>query len=142
MNSVKLVLPYLALSIVLSACVSPAPRLEAYLGQTSPADVSKADAKLSIPEGGLPAALVVLNDASDPNAAPKLSDESLTALTKRLQAMTERDLPIRVTEVLRPGAIEPRGEPQQLVDLAKARGADYLLLAIFSSAEKIGRAHV
>ncbi len=128
--------PCLTLCMMLSACSSsPAPRMEAYLGPALQAGDSKVDAKLSVPDGGFAAALVVLNDPSGPNAAPKLSDESLTALTQRLQVLTERNFPIRISKVLRPDTIEPRGEPRQLVDLAQAEGADYLLLAIFSGAE-------
>lgn len=130
------VVSIMALSLMLSACsASPAPRLDAYLGPASRAEGAKGDAKLSIPEGGFPAALVVLNDTSGPKAAPRLSEETLTALTKRLQLLAEENFPIRITDVLRPDGIEPRGEPGQFTELARSRGAEYVLLAIFSSAE-------
>lgn len=124
------------LLLMLSSCsTAPGPRLDAYLGPVSQAEPPEAEVKLSVPEGGFPAALVVLNDASGPNAAPKLSDETLTDLTKRLRLLAERNFPIRVTRVIKPDAIEPRGEPGQFVELARAQGAGYLLLAIFSGVE-------
>jgi hypothetical protein len=122
------------LSLVLGGCAGewPQARLDAYLGQQPIQDLSRF--------AGLPspvqAGLVLFNDTTAPDSAPKLSEASLTSLTEHVRKQLMHDVPLEVVRIVHsPG---PGAEPPKLrsvLQWAKDQHVDYLVMAVLSSTE-------
>ncbi len=121
-------------SVVLGCSMAPQPRLESYLG---PFPKEKPVSGPVVPAGHtLAAGLVVINDTGDPESAPALSPQAIAFLTDRVRQQLEQSLPVQVVKVLSPAGITPEPNPSQFVRLGQHEGVAYLVLAIFSSAER------
>ena len=79
--------------------------------------------------------LLVLNDTTAEDSAPPMSKELLDSLTDRVGGLVQKEFPITVVKILETNAVEPNSDAKQFVQLANSHGVDYMVLAIFSSAE-------
>lgn len=110
----------------------PQARLDAYLGQQPAVDGPRFE---SLP-GAVQAGLVVFNDTTAPDSAPKLSDASFDALTEHVRQQLMHAVPLDVVHVIHspnPGASPPPFAT--VLQWAKDRQVDYLVMAVLSSSE-------
>ena len=120
-------------SLVFAGCGEwPQARLNAYLGQEPTVDGSRF--------AGLPASaqtgLVLFNDTTAPDSAPKLSEVSLTSLTEHVRKQLMHDVPLEVVRIVH--SPDPGAEPPKFTSVlqwAKDRHVDYLVMAVLSSTE-------
>ncbi|MGD9852584.1 MAG: hypothetical protein AB7T38_15095 [Nitrospirales bacterium] len=127
----------LVLSVGVTACSlenSPK-RLSAYLSP-SPTTLPTSLEKAGIPESGVTATLVVLNDAGFEKATPELRRGTLQDLGDQLKTQIEKQTPIHLSAVVYPEALTPQESSIQFIQLAKEQGVPYLLLAVLSSTER------
>jgi hypothetical protein len=109
-------------------------RLPAYLTPVSAAgDV--ADTSHSFPSGDVTGALVVINDTGFEKSAPGLEAGTRQHLGEYLQAEIQKQLPIQLSSIVYPEALQPNGSTDQLVQVAKDQDVPYLILAVLSSSE-------
>ena len=121
---------------MLAACGTETPaRMGAYLGPAPGKAAPPSKQALELPEGGIQAGLLVINDTTAPGSAPSLSQETLASLTEGIRILIMKAVPITFVKVLDNTGIVPQGNPQQLIDRAKQEGLAYLMLAILSSNE-------
>ena len=109
-------------------------RLPAYLTPV-PATGAVASGSHVLPKGELTGALVVINDTGFPKSAPGLQAGTRQHLGEYLQAEIQKQLPIRLSSIVFPEALEPNGSAEPFVQLAQEQQVPYLLLAILSSSE-------
>ena len=120
----------LVASVLLWACaVSPPSRLESYL---SPIPVGEA---FQLGQSKFEVGLLVINDADAKGSAPALLDPAMKFVTDRTRQRIEQDLPITIVKMLRADQLPAGREPTRLTQLAREQGVNYLVVAIFSSAE-------
>ncbi|MER3424159.1 MAG: hypothetical protein C4293_14000, partial [Nitrospiraceae bacterium] len=106
--------------------LKPPARLGAYLGpQVQEAHEPKAAAL-----GPLEAGLVVINDATWPGSAPRLSDETLAALVDQIRHRIGEAMPITVTQIIPSQSLRPGAGSQEFLELGKKSGLRYLLITI------------
>jgi hypothetical protein len=124
----------LILSGLSTACAAAPPgRLSQYLG----AEAVSVQPEIRIPlQWPLRAGLVVLSDASAPDAAPVLPEDAVTKVTEKLKEEISRGLPIAIDTIIPSAGLKPSGEIGSWVDLGKTHGVDYLLVAVLSSTEQ------
>jgi hypothetical protein len=116
------------------ACGSETPaRMDAYLGPSGGQGASSGQP--SMPEGGIQAGLLVINDTSAPDSAPPLSPEAFAALSEGIRVQIMNAVPISFVRVLDNNGVTPNGDSQQMVALARQAGVNYLMVAILSSNE-------
>ena len=110
----------------------PQARLDAYLGQQPTLDLSRfAD----LP-GVVQAGLVVINDTTAPDSAPKLSDASFDALAEHVRQQLMHAVPLEVVRVVHssnPATSFPNFAA--VLQWGKDQRVDYLVMAILSSSE-------
>ena len=87
------------------------------------------------PLGDITGALVVINDTGFQESAPGLQPGTLQNLGGYLQEEILKQLPIQLSPVVYPDGLKPNGSADQFIQLAKAHGVPYLLVAILSSSE-------
>jgi len=127
-------------SLVAGCQQSQVQRLPAYLGSVPAINTSEPQIPESLPSALNTVGVLLVTDASFPNAAPTLSPEMVTILENRVvQKMDEffgiPSVPVRPEEPLTPMAdIGP------FIQLAKAHGHDFMLVAVVSSME--GESHI
>ena len=109
-------------------------RLPAYLTPVS-ATGDGAVASHAIPNGEVTGALVVINDTGFAKSAPGLQAGTRQHLGEYLQAEIQKQLPIRLSSIVFPEALQPNGSAEPFVQLAKEQQVSFLLLAVLSSAE-------
>ncbi len=127
---------WLALGLLaLTACASVVPpsRMADYLGPqaiTEPA--------VSLLPAGRPihAGLVVIADASSPDAAPPPPDEAVNQLAQTLKEQISHYLPIVIDKILPADGLQPIGDIASFRELGKRHGVDYLAVAVLSSTEQ------
>lgn len=110
----------------------PQARLDAYLGEQP----AVAGSPLTGLPGVVRAGLVVFNDTTAPDSAPKLSDASFDALTEHVRQQLMHAVPLEVVQVVHspnPGASPPPFTT--ILQWAKDRQVDYLVMAVLSSSE-------
>ena len=110
----------------------PQARLGAYLGEQPAQDLSQF--------AGLPdavqAGLVVFNDTTAPDSAPKLSDASFDAVTKHVRQQLMHGVPLEVVHIVHApnsGASPPKFTT--VLQWAKDQHVDYLVMVMLSSSE-------
>ena len=120
-------------SLVFGGCGEwPQARLDAYLGQQPAVDGPRFE---SLP-GAVQAGLVVFNDTTASDSAPKLSEASLTSLTEHVRQQLMHDVPLEVVNIVHtpnPGASPP--EFTSVLQWARDQHVDYLVMVILSSSE-------
>ena len=120
------------LLLVGCAATTPPNRLSQYVPIVSSAD--SADQRL--PETRpVRAALVVLADRSDPNAAPVIPESAQERLAERLGEQINQGFPLRIDRVVNLGEIAAGSVPDW-TEMAKQQGVDYLLIVVLSSMEQ------
>ena len=120
------------LLLVGCAATTPPSRLSQYVPIVSSAD--SADQRL--PETRpVRAALVVLADRSDPNAAPVIPESAQERLAERLGEQINQGFPLRIDRVVNLGEIAAGSVPDW-TEMAKQQGVDYLLIVVLSSMEQ------
>jgi hypothetical protein len=110
----------------------PQARLDAYLGQQPTLDLS---GFADLP-GAVQTGLVVFNDTTAPDSAPKISDDSFAALTEHVRQQLMHAVPLEMVRVVHspnPGALPPQFTT--VLEKAKDQHVDYLVMAILSSSE-------
>ena len=121
------------LFLVFAGCGEwPQARLDAYLGQQPAVDSSR----LAGLPGEVQAGLVMFNDTTAPESAPKLSEASLTSLTEHVRQQLMHDVPLEVVNIVHtpnPGASPP--EFTSVLQWARDQHVDYLVMVILSSSE-------
>ena len=120
-------------SLLLSCSTETPARMNAYLGPSGGQGVSSGQPTL--PEGGIQAGLLVINDTTAPGSAPPLSPENLAILTEGIRVQIMKAVPITFVNVIDNPGITPNGDSQQIAALARQAGVSYLMLAILSSNE-------
>jgi hypothetical protein len=78
----------------------------------------------------------VINDIGFPQSAPGLQTGTRQYLGEYLQAEIQKQLPIQLSAIVYPEALQPNGSAEPFVQLAKDHGVPYLLLAVLSSSER------
>lgn len=113
----------------------PNSRLEAYLGP--PKDQANMSSSVStlLPEEGVEAGLIVINDSSAPTSAPVLSQETFTHMRGLLRNRLMRELPMTIVKDLTPVQIPPQQNLSPFIKVAEQNGLDYVLVAVLSSEE-------
>jgi hypothetical protein len=110
----------------------PQARLDAYLGQQPTLDLS---GFADLP-GAVQTGLVVLNDTTAPDSAPKLSDASFDALAEHVRQQLMHAVPLEVVRVVHssnPATSFPNFAT--VLQWGKDQRVDYLVMAILSSSE-------
>ncbi len=120
---------------LLSACASAVPpsRLGEYIG---PQAMSEAASPAPLPRRGGQAGLVLIADATAPDAAPALPTEALNQLAERLQEQFSRFLPVTINKIVPAEGIHAGGDGSQFAALGKKYGLQYLVVAVASSTEQ------
>ncbi len=108
-------------------------RLMAYLSPPTPQ--AQIGSTTAIPVNQVTGALVVLNDTGFEKSAPELRKGTLKNLGEHLKSELEKQLPIRLSSVVYPEAMSPKGSSEVFIKLAKEEGVPYLLVAVLSSSE-------
>lgn len=128
-----LVAGLLCVSVALAGCSTdwPRSRLATYLGPVSSPSVATELTK----QGVVKAGLVVINDTSDKNSAPRLSPESLAAIKKHVQSQLTKEVPLSLVELDFPSESALPHDLSSLLQVAQDRGMDYVVLAVVSSTE-------
>lgn len=123
--------------ILLTSCASSVPpnRLDSYLfpdTKTVPEDLTK------LYQQPLKAGLVLVSDASDPDAAPNLPAEAVLRLGEKLKQEISQGLPVTITEVISAEQIrpQPNGDWAQFAELGRIHKLDHLVLVVLSSTEQ------
>ena len=121
------------LGLVFGGCGGwPQARLDAYLGQQPTLDLS---GFADLP-GAVQTGLVVLNDTTAPDSAPKLSDASFAALAEHVRQQLMHAVPLEVVRVVHssnPATSFPNFAT--VLQWGKDQHVDYLVMAILSSSE-------
>jgi hypothetical protein len=110
----------------------PQARLDAYLGQQPTLDLS---GFADLP-GVVQAGLVVINDTTAPDSAPKLSDASFDALAEHVRQQLMHAVPLEVVRVVHssnPATSFPNFAT--VLQWGKDQHVDYLVMAVLSSSE-------
>jgi hypothetical protein len=128
---------YIALmagSCVLAACMAEVPpsRIADYMGAPGKGVPDMA------PPQAIQAGLVVIPDASAPDASPALPDEALQRMAESLSQEISQSLPIRITKIISPEGLRPivGGDPDQFAEFGRKHGVDYLVVVVASSTEQ------
>jgi hypothetical protein len=123
--------------VFLVSCASAIPpaRIGDYLSSGRQVD---GDAFAKINQRPLQAGLVVVSDATEPDAAPSLPEEALARLGESLQRDLIRAIPVAITEVISADRIRPQshGNWVQFAELGRQHGLDYLAVVVVSSTEQ------
>ena len=121
------------LGLVFGGCGGwPQARLDSYLGQQPTHDLSRFAGLTGVVQAGL----VVFNDTTAPDSAPKLSDASFNALTEHVRQQLMHAVPLEMVRVVHspnPGASPPKFTT--VLQWGKDQHVDYLVMAILSSSE-------
>jgi hypothetical protein len=121
------------LGLVFGGCGGwPQARLDAYLGQQPTLDLS---GFADLP-GVVQAGLVVINDTTAPDSAPKLSDASFDALAEHVRQQLMHAVPLEVVRVVHssnPATSFPNFAT--VLQWGKDQHVDYLVMAVLSSSE-------
>lgn len=121
------------LGLVFGGCGEwPQARLDAYLEQQPAHDLPRSAGLPDIVQAGL----VVFNDTTAPDTAPKLSDASFDALTEHVRRQLMHAVPLEVVRVVHspdPGASPPKFTT--VLQWATDQDAVYLVMVILSSSE-------
>jgi hypothetical protein len=135
MHRIALIAGVVALHLMLAACASAVPpsRIGEYVG---PQTASGSSTLPALPRRAARAGLVVVPDTTAPDAAPTLPDEALVRLAETLQQRFDEALPIRIETIIPGEGIGPGRPAEQLSELGKRYGADYLVLVVVSSTEQ------
>ena len=124
------------LASLLVACGTDSPaRMNAYLGAMNAKGTAPAQEPVQIPEGGIQAGLLIINDTTAPGSAPSLSPEAFSALSEGIRVQIMNAVPITFVKVLDNTGITPRGNSEELLARARQEGLSYLMVAILSSNE-------
>jgi hypothetical protein len=117
----------------LAACASSVPpnRMADYVG-AQPTE----SAPPPLPDTSLPAGLVLIPDTTAPGAGPMLPDEALNRLAERLKHEINQAIPVRIEKILPAEGLKPGGDVTQFVELGKAQGLDYIVVAVASTVEQ------
>ena len=123
---------------LVGACASAIPpsRIDQYLTFNQSA---APDSLLKTEQRPVRAGLVLVPDQPDQTAAAVLPEEALVRLGEMLKQDIARVLPVTMTEVLSAEGVRPHdqgGDLSRLVDLAKSKGLDYLVVVVVSSTEQ------
>ncbi len=121
--------------LLLTACASTVPpsRMADYLG---PQAITEPPGSLLPVERPIHAGLVVIADASAPDAAPSPPDEAVSRLAQTLQEQISRHLPIAIDKILPADDLKPTGDIAPFRELGKRYGVEYLAVAVLSSTEQ------
>lgn len=134
MNLLSTILAIGLLGLVFGGCGGgwPQGRLDGSLGQEPETGRS---AVVEFPNSPIHAGLWVLNDTGAPGSAPKLSEAAFASLTEHVRRQLTHAVPIKVRIVhsSNPGASPP--DFATVLEWAKDRHVDYLVMAMLSSAE-------
>ena len=124
-------------AVLLVSCASTIPpaRIGDYLSSGRQVD---SDAFARIDQRPLQAGLVMVSDATEPDAAPSLPEEALARFGESLQRDLIRAIPVAITEVISSDRIrpQPHGDWAQFAELGRQRGLDYLAVVVVSSTEQ------
>lgn len=133
--SVWLLAVFLLVVCLLPACgATGAPsRLGDYVGQEA---VREGIANPPLPERGRRAGLVLIGDATAPEAAPVLPDEALHQMAERLQEQFSQVLPVTIEKIVPAEGIRAGSDKAQFLALGKQHGLDYLVVVVASSIEQ------
>jgi hypothetical protein len=112
------------------ASITPPGRLAEYVGP--PTTMEEAAVQAAQP---MRAGLVLIADASAPDAAPSPPAEALKQLGDQLAHDIRRFLPLHVEAIVPAEGIKPGISAAQLSALGLAHGLDYLVVAVASSTE-------
>lgn len=131
----KLLLNIVGISLlcgVAGGCAGwPQPRLDAYLGQLETHRSRVADLSDVVQVG-----LVMINDTTAPDSAPRLSDDSFVALTEHVRHQLMHAVPVKVVHVF--DLTDPAAPPRNFaaaLQWGKDRHVEYLVVVMLSSAE-------
>jgi hypothetical protein len=121
-------------SLVLAACMADVPpsRITDYMGASG-----KGVAEPTPPQA-IQAGLVVIPDASAPDASPVLPDEALQRMAESLSQEISQNLPIRISKIIAPEGLRPiaGGDPDQFAEFGRKHGVEYLVVVVASSTEQ------
>ncbi len=82
------------------------------------------------------AALVVLADRSDPEAAPSLPEEAQRRLVEHLGTQINHGFPVLIERVVNLGEVPPGQTPPDWTKVARQQGVDHVLVVVLSSTEQ------
>lgn len=126
----------LILASVLAGCtVKPAARMDTYLGPSNKADQAASTEALKTLRGQIDVGVLLINDTSAPDTAPALSDNAKRFLSDQVPKQLDGKVPLQVVKVLPSTNMTQNADPQHFAQLGRNEGVQYVLLAIFSSAE-------
>lgn len=126
----------LVMACLLVACtIKPVSRMDAYLG-TEPEGTKVYLEELLLQAGApLEAGLFVVNDTSDRDSAPALTEQGRAFLRDQVKQRVHEGLPIQIIKDLSPPLVVNGQAPPEAVRIAREQGMSYVLLAVFSNAE-------
>jgi hypothetical protein len=112
--------------------VSPAPRLDQYLGTSARSGVHPE--RIRARQGGpLNIGLVVVHDTVGNRAEPAVLKQSKSFLTDRTRGRVEGSLPFRITAVLETETTDPSQALEAWRAQARGQRLDHVLVALFSN---------
>lgn len=121
---------------ILAACTTePVARMDAYVGQ-APDGIGMLSEELMKRSGALlEAGLFVVNDTSDRDSAPALTEQGTAFLTDQVKQRVQEGLPIRIVKELPPSHVDKGHRTPEVAQLGREQGLPYVLLAVFSNVE-------
>ena len=127
---------WFAAAFLLTACTTePAARMDAYVGQAPEGTRTLYEELIKRSGAPLEAGLLVVNDTSDRDSAPALTEQGRAFLTDQVKQRVQEGLPIRIVKELSPSLVAKGQTPPEAARIAREQGLPYVLLAVFSNAE-------
>lgn len=121
---------------LLVACTTkPVSRMDAYVEPPPDGGKTLSEELMKRAGGPLEAGVLVVNDTSDRDSAPALTEEGTAFLTDQVKQRVEEVLPIRIIKWFTPFRISDGQQPPEVARLGREQALPYVLLVVFSNAE-------
>ena len=123
------------MALLMSSCATKSvpERLPVYFGPDK--DLLANAAIVAVPQEGVKAGLLVINDTTYPDSAPALSDGGMEGFTARLKARLTEQFPITVVKEVDSSHFMHGKNSRQFINVAQKEDLDYVLFAVLSSSE-------
>jgi hypothetical protein len=124
-----------AVSLLVACTTKPVSRMDAYVGP-GPEGTGVLSEELTKRSGApFEVGLFVVNDTSDEDSAPALTEAGRAFLTDQAKQRVEGGLPIRIVKEWSPSLVATGQTPPEAARIAREQGLHHVLLAVFSNAE-------
>ncbi|MEX5215970.1 MAG: hypothetical protein NW703_17650 [Nitrospiraceae bacterium] len=121
--------------LIVACTTKPVSRLDAYVGP-GPQGTEALSEELTKRSGApFEAVLLVVNDTSDQDSAPALTEQGMAFLTDQVTQRVEDGLPIQIVKRLTPSRIVNGQTPPEVARIGREQRLPHMLLAVFANVE-------